>query len=124
MILKVNSKSICPPILFLVFNRPETTAIVFNVIREAKPSRLYVASDGPREDRENESVLVDAVRKISTTVDWPCEVMTLFRDNNLGCKQAVSGAISWFFDHEQEGIVLEDDCVPHPDFFFVLRHFA
>ena len=50
-------------------------------------------------------------------VDWPCEVQTLFRNTNLGCKDAVSSAITWFFSHVEEGIILEDDCLPDPSFF-------
>jgi hypothetical protein len=104
-------------VLFLVFNRPDTTAQVFKAIRRAKPPRLYVAADGPRADRAGEAEKVAKVREIATAVDWPCEVKTLFRDENLGCKYAVSGGISWFFDHEEQGIILEDDCLPHSDFF-------
>jgi hypothetical protein len=104
-------------VLFLVFNRPDTTAQVFAAIRQAKPPRLYVAADGAREWYEGEADKVAKVREIATTVDWPCEVKTLFREENLGCKTAVSGAITWFFEHEEQGIILEDDCVPHPDFF-------
>lgn len=106
-----------PPVLFLVFNRPDTTAIVFEAIRQAKPLRLYVAADGPRQGREGEAERVATVRRIATEVDWPCEVKTLFRDENLGCRLAVSSSIDWFFDNEEEGIILEDDCLPHPDFF-------
>ena len=104
-------------VLFLVFNRPDTTSQVFDTICRARPRRLYVAADGPRADRAEEVELVERVRKIATAVDWPCDVKTLFRDQNLGCKMAVSGAITWFFEHEEEGIILEDDCLPHPDFF-------
>jgi len=104
-------------VLFLVFNRPESTAQVFDAIRKAKPPRLYVAADGPRDDCAGEPERVAKVREISTAVDWPCELKTLFRDKNLGCKHAVSGGISWFFEHEEQGIILEDDCLPHPDFF-------
>ncbi len=104
-------------VLFLVFNRPQTTAQVFEVIRRVQPPRLYVASDGPRADQWCEVDLVKEVRKIATRVDWPCELRTLFRDKNLGCKKAVSSAINWFFEQEQQGIILEDDCLPHPDFF-------
>jgi hypothetical protein len=57
------------------------------------------------------------VQRIATAVDWPCEVKTLFRSRNLGCKQAVSQAIDWFFEHEEQGIVLEDDCLPVASFF-------
>ncbi|WP_298611622.1 glycosyltransferase family 2 protein [uncultured Thermosynechococcus sp.] len=86
-------------------------------IRQARPPRLYVAADGPRANREGEVEKVKKVREIATQVDWPCEVKTLFREKNLGCKVAVSSAISWFFEHEEQGIILEDDCLPHPDFF-------
>ena len=110
-------ESLQTAVLFLVFNRPDTTAQVFDAIRKAQPPRLYVAADGPRADRACEAEKVDKVREIATAVDWPCEVRTLFRDDNLGCKYAVSDAITWFFDHEEQGIILEDDCLPHPDFF-------
>lgn len=104
-------------VLFLVFNRPETTKQVFEAIRQAKPPRLYVAADGAREGKLGEAERVELVRRIATEVDWPCKVKTLFRDKNLGCKQAVSSGIDWFFDNEEQGIILEDDCLPHPDFF-------
>jgi len=104
-------------VLFLVFNRPETTQQVFNAIREAKPPRLYVAADGPRTNREGEHERCKEVRRIATTVDWACEVKTLFRKENLGCKMGVSGGINWFFEHEEEGIILEDDVLPVPSFF-------
>jgi hypothetical protein len=113
----MDSYTIPVAVLFLVFNRPDTTAKVFDVIRASRPARLYVASDGPREDRPGEAETVERVRSLATQVDWPCEVKTLFREKNLGCKVAVSNAISWFFDQEPEGIVLEDDCLPGPDFF-------
>jgi len=105
-------------VLFLVFNRPDTTAKVFEAIRQAKPPRLYVAADGPREGREGEAERVAKVREIATAVDWPCEVKTLFREKNLGCKYAVSGAITWFFEQEEQGIILEDDCLPSQSFFW------
>lgn len=104
-------------VLLLVFNRPDTTRQVFETIRQANLPRLYVAADGPRANRPGEAERCEEVRRIATNVDWPCEVKTLFRESNLGCKMAVSGAISWFFEHEEEGIILEDDCLPHPDFF-------
>lgn len=105
------------PVLFLIFNRPATTQQVFEAIRQAKPERLYVAADGPRPDRPDEGARCAEVRRIATSVDWPCEVKTLFRETNLGCKMGVSGGINWFFQHEEEGIILEDDCLPHPTFF-------
>jgi len=105
------------PVLFLVFNRPDTTKRVFEEIRAAQPPRLYVAADGPRTGRPGEVERCQAVLRIATAVDWPCELVTLFRLENLGCKTAVSSAISWFFENEPEGIILEDDCVPDRTFF-------
>jgi hypothetical protein len=107
----------CPAILFLVYNRPDLTSRVFQTIRRAKPQRLYVACDGPHLYKAEDESRVNSVREISTAVDWSCELRTLFRSENLGCKRAVSEAISWFFDQESQGIILEDDCLPHEDFF-------
>ena len=115
---KINSPaSLKTAVLFLVFNRPDTTTEVFEKVRQAKPQRLYIAGDGPREGREGEKEKVTKAREIATKVDWPCNVKTLFRDKNLGCKKGVSSAITWFFEQEEQGIILEDDCVPHLDFF-------
>jgi hypothetical protein len=105
------------PILFMIFNRPDTTRVVFEEIRKIKPTLLYISGDGPREDRQGEKELVDEARKIATAIDWPCEVKTLFQEKNLGCKYAPSQAITWFFNQVEEGIIIEDDCVPHPDFW-------
>ena len=107
----------CAPVLFLVFNRPERTHQVFQAIRAARPSQLFLAADGPRSDRSDDAERCRKVRAIATAVDWPCEVQTLFRDHNLGCGRAVSEAISWFFGQVPEGIVLEDDCLPDQSFF-------
>lgn len=104
------------PVLFLIFNRPDTTARVMEAIRAAGPPRLYVAADGPRE-RLGEAELCEKARGIAKAVDWACEVKMLFRSHNLGCGEAVSSAITWFFENEEEGIILEDDCLPSPDFF-------
>lgn len=105
------------PVLFLVFNRPSQTERVFARIRDARPRRLFVAADGPRADRPNERDLTEAARAAATAVDWECEVRTLFRDRNLGCRAAVAEAVTWFFGQVPHGIVLEDDCLPSSSFF-------
>lgn len=108
------------PVLLLIFNRPDTTAVVFDRIREAQPKRLYIAADGPRNPQE--AVRCEATRKVVAQVDWDCQVKTLFREENMGCKRAMSSGITWFFEQESEGIVLEDDCVPDPSFFGFCSH--
>jgi hypothetical protein len=104
-------------VLLVIFNRPETTAIVFKSIREAKPPRLYVAADGPRANKPEDVKRCEEARRIATNVDWECEVHTLFSDKNLGCGLGPTTAISWFFKNETEGIILEDDCLPSQSFF-------
>src|ERR1700749_4422312 len=94
-------------VLFIIFNRLDSTHKVFDQIRKASPTRLYIAADGPRFDQEGEEQLCKKTRGIVDKVDWDCEIHTLFRDKNLGCKKAVSSAITWFFNHEEEGIILE-----------------
>jgi hypothetical protein len=105
------------PILFIAFNRPHEAREVFEAIRIARPSTLYIAVDGPRKDRAGDLEQCILVRNISNFVDWPCKVNTLFHNHNLGCKRAVVSAIDWFFSSEEMGIILEDDCVPSINFF-------
>lgn len=104
-------------LLLLVFNRPQTTRQVWEWVRQARPARLYIAADGARSSRAGEDVRVNEVRQIvNAGVDWTTEVKLLFRERNFGCKNAVSSAIDWFFEHEEEGVILEDDCLPGADF--------
>ncbi len=107
------------PILFLIFNRPETTQSVFDVIKKIEPQHLFIAGDGPRNEEEVEKV--QTARNIIKLINWQCKVKTLFRNTNLGCKIAVSSAIDWFFENNELGIILEDDCLPHIDFFTYSR---
>lgn len=106
-----------PALLFLIFNRPEPTQRVFELIRRWQPPRLYIAADGPRSGRAGEPALCGRTREVVSHVDWPCEVHRVFREQNLGCTPAVTSAISWFFEHEPYGIILEDDCLPAHSFY-------
>ena len=108
-----------PPILLLAFNRPETTKRVLATLRKLKPYRIFVAIDGPRQKIKGEKMLCDEVKSlVLDSIDWECDLKTLFREENLGCGKAVSSAITWFFDHVESGIILEDDCLPDPSFFW------
>jgi hypothetical protein len=104
-------------VLFVIFNRPDTTQLVFEQIRIAKPHRLYIAADAPRQNVPGEILACKQAKAVVDMVDWECEVKTLFKEENEGCKMAVSSAVTWFFDHEEEGIILEDDCLPANSFF-------
>ena len=105
------------PVALLIFNRPDTTEKVFEAIRQAKPPKLLVVADGPRSDRPGEKNKCEAARAIIDRVDWDCQVLTNYSDVNLGCKNRVSSGLDWVFNMVEEAIILEDDCLPHPDFF-------
>lgn len=106
------------PVVLAVFNRLETTERVFNAIREARPTKLLVIADGPRADRPGEADKCRAVRQLVERVDWPCELLTHFAEENMGCKRRISSGLDWVFSQVEEAIILEDDCVPSQSFFW------
>ena len=106
------------PVLFIIFSNPQTTRKTFEQIRSVRPARFYIAADGPRANVVGEVELAREARSIVDDIDWPCVVKTFFREENSGgAGSGVYAALDWFFSEVEEGIVLEYDCVPHPDFF-------
>ena len=106
------------PILLIAWRRPLETSRVINELKKVKPSNLYIACDGYKENDLEQQIKVKATREvIKQNIDWDCEVKTLYSEFNQGCKIGVSKAITWFFNQVEEGIIIEDDCIPHIDFF-------
>ena len=106
------------PLLLITFNRPDHVRRVLSVIRDKQPKELYVFQDGERENNADDLDKCAKVRSaITQLVDWDCNLHTFYADHNYGCGAGPMTGISWFFDHVEEGIVMEDDCLPHPDFF-------
>lgn len=105
------------PVVFIIFNRPETTEKVFERIREAKPPKLLVVADGPRKNVPGEAEKCEAARTIIKRADWDCEVLKDYSDVNLGCGRRLASGITWAFEQVEEAIILEDDCLPHSMFF-------
>ncbi len=105
------------PVAFLIFNRPDVTARVFEAIRRAQPPQLLIVADGPRADRPGEAEKCAATRAVVERVDWDCDVRRRFSDVNLGCGPGVAGGLDWVFAQAERAIVLEDDCLPDPTFF-------
>jgi hypothetical protein len=105
------------PVALMIFNRPETTRAVFREIARAKPPRLLVVADGPRPGRPAEADRCAEARAVIEQIDWDCIVTTDFSEENLGCRRRVSSGLDWIFTQVESCIILEDDCMPHPDFF-------
>lgn len=104
-------------ILFILFNRTDTALQVFESIRAAKPKRLYFFADGARTHIVGEKEQCEKARAIKDLVDWQCEVKTYYLDENIGPRLALGKGINWFFEHEEEGIILEHDCLPSQSFY-------
>ena len=107
------------PVLLIAFNRPEHTRRVLETILAAKPQDLYVFQDGVREGNQNDEKKCANVRHVveNLTKDTQVCLHTFYSDKNLGCGAGPMTGITWFFNQVEMGIVMEDDCLPHPDFF-------
>ena len=112
-----NNWQLKAPVALFIFNRPDTTEKVFYAIRQAKPSKLLIISDGPRLNNQDDEKKCKDAREIVKHVDWPCEVFTNYSPINLGCKIRMVSGLNWVFSIVPEAIIFEDDCVPHPAFF-------
>ncbi len=106
-----------PPVAIFGFNRPDCLKQVFERVREVKPSKLFLVLDGPRESRPADAPKRLACEKVLENVDWPCEVYRNYAEKNMGCRERMASGMTWVFDQVDRAILLEDDCVPHLDFF-------
>jgi hypothetical protein len=106
------------PVVLIIFKRPEMTQQVFEVIRQVQPPQLLVIADGPRDRYPEEARQCQATRAILEQVDWDCQIFKNFSEQNLGGKQRISSGLDWVFSLVESAIILEDDCLPSPSFFF------
>lgn len=104
-------------VALILFRRPKETAMVFERIRGARPPKLFLIADGPRPGDEEEALECERARVAVEQVDWPCDVVRDFADENLGLKRRIPSGLDGVFEDVEETIVLEDDCLPHPSFF-------
>lgn len=114
------------PILLITFNRPDHTRQTLQRILEARPRDLYIFQDGARKGNANDALKCQQVRDVINELvaeykaKHSSSLLTLhsyFSEANLGCGAGPMTGISWFFDNVEQGIVMEDDCLAHPDFF-------
>lgn len=104
------------PVIFIFFNRPQTMVHVLGQIRKTKPDKLYLIADGPRNEEEKSKT--EKCRRIAKEmVDWECQVIQVYADKNMGCRDRVASGISYVLQREEKAIILEDDCVPNISFF-------
>lgn len=105
------------PVLLIFFTRPDTFEKVFESVRKARPSKLFLACDGPRDNRPDDIEKIEECKKIASNIDWECEVFTNYSEVNMGCGMRPQTAISWALSIVDRIVILEDDCVPDDSFF-------
>lgn len=111
------SQSPTAPVAVMMFNRPDSTKRVIQAVLNTRPRAVYLIADGPRPDHPYDVDSCERVRQIATEPEWSCPVHTLFAPTNMGLKNRFVSGLDWLFDHEDQAIILEDDCVPDPSFF-------
>ena len=105
-------------LLLILWRRPSETKKLIKAIKKIKPNNLYIACDGPiKKDFHCSQNVKEVKRLIETEINWDCSIKKRYSLENKGCKIGCTDAISWFFSHEEEGIILEDDCIPNNEFF-------
>ena len=105
------------PVVFIIFNRPETTQKVFAEIEKAKPKKLFITADASRDNMKDELELCQKTKKVVEQINWPCEVSKNYAASNMGCRDRIISGLDWVFDQVEEAIILEDDCVPTQSYF-------
>ncbi|MEO2036255.1 MAG: glycosyltransferase family 2 protein [Planctomycetaceae bacterium] len=105
------------PVVMLVYKRPDLAAQVLNVVRTIRPTKLYVVADGPQSAAESAACQQTRALFAAPNIDWPCQVHRDYSETNLGLKRRIPSGLNTVFTHEQQAIILEDDCLPDPGFF-------
>lgn len=112
-----SGENIYSPVALFIFNRPEITQHMVNILQNVNLTTLFVIADGPRSGNLDDKVLCRQTREIVDSISWGCKVHRLYRDNNLGCGHSPAQGLAWIFSQVDRCIILEDDCIPHPSFF-------
>lgn len=104
-------------VLLVFFVREKQVKLVFDEIKKARPSKLYLYQDGPRKNHPDDYEKIAKCREIVSNIDWECEVHTLFQERNMGCDPSGHISHNWMLNDAGMGIILEDDTVPSQSFF-------
>jgi hypothetical protein len=105
------------PVVIVAFNRPDTVLRLINCLRPIKPKNIYLIVDGPRKERVDDYENCKKVISLLESIEWPCNINRNYSPVNLGCRNRFNSGLDWVFSNVESAIILEDDCLPHPDFF-------
>ena len=114
---EMTTEPLTTPVAFVLFNRPEQTALTFERIAAVKPRHLFLIADGPRRNHPTDAERCAATRAVVECVDWECEVHRNYAEENMGLRRRPSSGLDWVFDHVDRAIIIEDDIAAEPTFF-------
>lgn len=110
--------SLKAPVVLITYKRLDTTKKVFEKIRQARPKKLYLISDGPKKGEEKDAAKIQRVRDyLDSSVDWECEVIRDYSQVNQGCKTRIVSGLDNVFANEEYAVIIEDDVLVHDTFF-------
>ena len=105
------------PVAMIFFNRPDQFRQIFNAVKQAKPNKLFLIQDGPRDNHPEDLESINLCRKVCEDIDWECEVYRNYSEVNLGCGKRVSSGITWAFNFVDRLMIFEDDTLPDFSWF-------
>lgn len=108
------------PIVLLIFKRKDALIKIINKIREISPSKIYILSDGGRNEKEN-SEIKECRKIVEKQIDWECEIIKKYSETNIGVYENIGLGAMWVFNQEKYAIFLEDDNLPEVSFFKFCR---
>ena len=121
----LNNNQLQTPILLLTWKREKEIQLIINILKKLNAKTIYINSDGcdlisPKTTEKDK--IIKTRNTILEKIDWECKVRFNFNNKNLGCKKSIISAINWFFENEESGIILEEDCIPNESFFYFCSH--
>jgi hypothetical protein len=106
------------PVVVIVYNRPRLVRNLIGGLRRVKPRHLLIVSDGPKPEKREDNLLVEATRRELEAIDWPCQIDRNYAETNLGLDLRIRSGLDWAFGIVDQAIILEDDINAVPDFFY------
>jgi len=105
-------------VLLLFHARADHFSKVWAEVKKARPSRLFLYQDGPREGKNDMPGILECRELVcDDNIDWECEVHRKYQERNFGCDPSEFISQRWAFSLTDKCIVLEDDDVPSISFF-------
>lgn len=104
------------PVKTSIWIREDCQRKQFEMLKKARPSILFVISDGGRNEKEWEAI--NRNRKMyDEEIDWNCTVYKLYEESNQGMYSMILKSHRFIWSKVDRCIFMEDDILPSLSFF-------